>query len=50
MTIQTESIEIRNLRLLRKGVFSGFERLSVSVGANGSGKSTFFEVFSILRP
>ncbi|MDD2728643.1 AAA family ATPase [Malikia sp.] len=47
--MQIESIEIKNYRLFRHAKLSSISRLCVLVGANGTGKSTLFDVFSFLK-
>jgi len=47
--MQIESIEITNYRLFRHTKLDDLPRLSVIVGANGTGKSTLFDVFSFLK-
>ncbi|MFO1262615.1 MAG: AAA family ATPase [Rhodoferax sp.] len=47
--MQIESIEIKNYRLFRDAKFENIPRLCVVVGANGTGKSTLFDVFSFLK-
>lgn len=47
--MQIESIEIKNYRLFRHARLSAIPRLCVLVGANGTGKSTLFDVFSFLK-
>lgn len=47
--MQIESIEIKNYRLFRDAKFDNIPRLCVLVGANGTGKSTLFDVFSFLK-
>ena len=47
--MQIEAIEIRNYRLFRAAEVKNLSRLTVFVGANGSGKSTFFDVLSFLK-
>jgi predicted ATPase len=47
--MQIESIEIKNYRLFRHAKLSNISRLCVLVGANGTGKSTLFDVFSFLK-
>jgi predicted ATPase len=47
--MQIESIEIKNYRLFRHAKLIGIPRLCVLVGANGTGKSTLFDVFSFLK-
>lgn len=44
--MQIESIEIKNYRLFRDTGLQNIPRLCVLVGANGTGKSTLFDVFS----
>lgn len=43
-----ERIRIENFRSLQKVGFDGFTPLTALLGANGSGKSTFFDVFAFL--
>lgn len=47
--MQIESIEIKNYRLFRDMKLQSIPRLCVLVGANGTGKSTLFDVFSFLK-
>lgn len=47
--MQIESIEIKNYRLFRDTKLEHIPRLCVLVGANGTGKSTLFDVFSFLK-
>jgi len=47
--MQIESIEIRNFRLFQEARLAEIPRLCVLVGANGTGKSTLFDVFSFLK-
>ena len=47
--MQIESIEIKNYRLFRDARLQNIPRLCVLVGANGTGKSTLFDVFSFLK-
>lgn len=47
--MQIESIEIKNYRLFRDTKLANIPRLCVLVGANGTGKSTLFDVFSFLK-
>lgn len=49
MSMQIESIEVRNYRVFRNATLADLPRLSVLVGANGSGKSTLFDIFSFLK-
>jgi len=49
MSMQIESIEIRNYRVFRQAVLGELPRMAVLVGPNGSGKSTLFDVFSFLK-
>ena len=46
---QIEGIEIRNYRLFRHLILSDLPRMTVVVGANGTGKSTLFDVFTFLK-
>ena len=45
--MQIESIEIQNYRLFRDAKLTDLQGMAVVVGANGSGKSTRSEVFSL---
>ena len=47
--MQIESIKIKNYRLFRDTRLENIPRLCVLVGANGTGKSTLFDVFSFLK-
>jgi predicted ATPase len=47
--MQIESITIKNYRLFRDAKLVNIPRLCVLVGANGTGKSTLFDVFSFLK-
>lgn len=49
MAMQIEGIEVRNYRVFREASLTNIPRLSVLVGANGSGKSSLFDVFSFLK-
>lgn len=49
MSMQIESIEIQNYRVLRNVKLEDLPRLIVLVGANGAGKSTVFDAFSFLK-
>ena len=47
--MQIETLEIKNYRLFRDAKLENLPPMTVVVGANGSGKSTFFDVFSFLK-
>jgi predicted ATPase len=47
--VQIELIEINNFKLFRSARMENIPRLCVLVGANGTGKSTLFDVFSFLK-
>lgn len=47
--MQIESIAIKNYRQFRDTKLENIPRLCVLVGANGTGKSTLFDVFSFLK-
>ena len=47
--MQIESVAIKNYRLFRVTKLENIPRLCVLVGANGTGKSTLFDVFSFLK-
>lgn len=44
-----ESIEIRNFRVFKHAKFDGLRPVNVLVGANGSGKSTFFDALKFVK-
>ncbi len=44
-----EAIRLKNFKVFRDFHIQEIPKLSVIVGANGSGKTTFFEVFGFLR-
>ena len=43
-----EGITIKNYRVLQNVTFKGLQPLTVVLGPNGTGKSTFFDVFGFL--
>jgi predicted ATPase len=47
--MQIESIDIRNYRLFKRAELKNLPRLTLVVGANGSGKSSLFDVFRFLK-
>ena len=47
--MQIESIEIQNYRVFRDARMDKLPRLAALVGANGTGKSSLFDVFSFLK-
>ena len=47
--MRIEQIEIRNFRVFRNVKLTKVPPMAVVVGANGTGKSTFFDVFSFLK-
>lgn len=47
--MQIETIEIRNYRQFRSAEFKDLSRMVIVVGANGTGKSTLFDIFSFLK-
>lgn len=49
MNASIEEIKIKNYKALRDVELKGIPRLCFLVGANGSGKSTFFDAFSFLK-
>lgn len=46
---EIESIRLRNFKIFQNVTMKNIPRFSVLVGANGSGKSTFFEVLGFLK-
>ena len=49
MSMQIESIRLKNFRAFREVTLKEIPRFCVLVGANGTGKSTLFSVFAFLR-
>ncbi|MBF0476977.1 MAG: AAA family ATPase [Deltaproteobacteria bacterium] len=47
--MQIESLEIKNYRVFKDVELKSLPRLTALVGANGTGKSTLFDVFSFLK-
>ena len=47
--MRIEQIEIRNFRVFRNVILTKLPPMAVVVGANGTGKSTLFDVFSFLK-
>lgn len=47
--MRLESIRLTNFKLFKKASFTDLPRLCVLVGANGTGKSTLFSVFTFLK-
>lgn len=47
--MRIERIEIRNYRVFRNAKLTKLPSMTVVVGANGTGKSTLFDVFSFLK-
>lgn len=47
--VQIEQIDIKNYRLFKDVTISGMQPLVVVIGANGTGKSTLFDVFSFVQ-
>ncbi|NIA31128.1 MAG: AAA family ATPase [Actinobacteria bacterium] len=47
--MKIESIRIVNFKMLKNAVMVDIPKLCVIVGANGSGKTTFFDVFGFLK-
>ena len=48
-SMQIESIAIKNYRCFRDIVLDKLPRMTIVVGANGSGKSSLFDVFTFLK-
>jgi predicted ATPase len=47
--MKIEKISINNYKVFKKVVFKNLQNMTVIVGSNGSGKSTFFDVFGFLK-
>ncbi|OIO11108.1 MAG: chromosome segregation protein SMC [Elusimicrobia bacterium CG1_02_63_36] len=47
--MQIENVEIRNYRSFQSAELKDLSRLAIVVGANGTGKSTLFDVLSFLK-
>ena len=48
-SMQIESIAIKNYLCFRDIVLNDLQRMTIVVGANGSGKSSLFDVFTFLK-
>ena len=46
--MKIESISIENYKVFKKTVVKDLSKMTVLLGTNGSGKSTFFDVFGFL--
>lgn len=46
--MKIESITIENFKVFKKAIIKNIPQMSVILGTNGSGKSTFFDVFGFL--
>ena len=49
MPLKIEAVQIQNFRTFKAARIEGLGNLCALVGANGSGKSTFFDIFSFLK-
>lgn len=47
--MKIESLEIKNFRVFKHAEVNGITNMAVFLGENGSGKSTFFDVFGFLH-
>ena len=47
--MKIESIRLKNFKTFKDNLMSDIPKLCVIVGANGTGKSTFFDVFDFLK-
>ena len=47
--MKIEQIRLKNFKMFQNVTLKGIQPFTVLVGANGSGKSTFFDVFGFLR-
>ena len=47
--MKIESISLKNFKTFKSAELNNMPPMCVIVGANGSGKSTFFDVFSFLK-
>jgi AAA15 family ATPase/GTPase len=48
MRTQVEQIKVKNFKLYKNLHLDDLQQLNVFLGANGSGKTTFFKIFSFL--
>jgi len=47
--MRIEQIRLKNFKMFQDVTVKGVQPFTVLVGANGSGKTTFFDVFGFLR-
>jgi predicted ATPase len=47
--MRIESIRIKNFKILKDTTIRNVPAMAVFLGANGSGKSTFFDIFGFLH-
>jgi len=47
--VKIESLKIKNYRVLKDVEIANLQAMNVFVGANGTGKSTLFDVFGFLK-
>ena len=47
--MKIESIQLKNFKSFKKAGLTDLPNLCIIVGANGTGKSTIFQVFQFLR-
>ncbi len=49
MKLEIQTIEIKNYKVFKNVSFKNIKKMNVLIGANGSGKSTFFDVIGFLK-
>ena len=49
MKLQIQTIDIKNYKVFKDTSFKNINKMNVLIGANGSGKSTFFDVIGFLK-
>ena len=49
MELEIQTIDIKNYKVFKNVSFKNIKKMNVLIGANGSGKSTFFDVIGFLK-